>query len=74
MRKWFLPLTMLGIGSIGALVLSERGRQALEWIFDRLDEAPDRIADWNESAQLELNKIQDTLNEIADTLQTRPAQ
>ena len=41
MRKWFVPLTMLGIGSIGALVLSERGRQALEWIFDRLDEAPD---------------------------------
>jgi hypothetical protein len=74
MRKWFLPLTMLGIGSIGALVLSERGRQALEWIFDRLDEAPDRIADWNDSAQTELNKIQDALNEIADTLQTRPAQ
>jgi len=74
MRKWFVPLTMLGIGSIGALVLSERGRQALEWIFDRLDEAPDRIADWNDSAQQELNRIQDSLNEIADTLQTRPAQ
>ena len=74
MRKWFVPLTMLGIGSIGALILSERGRQALEWIFDRLDEAPDRIADWNDSAQQELNKIQDSLNEIADTLQTRPAQ
>ena len=74
MRKWFVPLTMLGIGSIGALVLSERGRQALEWIFDRLDEAPDRIADWNDSAQQELKRIQDSLNEIADTLQTRPAQ
>ena len=73
MRKWFVPLTMLGIGSLGALVLSERGRQALDWVFDRLDEAPDRIADFNESAQAELDKIQSALNEIADSLQTRPA-
>ncbi len=74
MRKWFVPLTMLGIGSLGALILSERGRQALDWIFDRIDEAPDRIADWNDTAQLELDKIQLALNEIADNLQTRPAQ
>jgi hypothetical protein len=74
MRKWFVPLTMLGIGSLGALILSERGRQALDWIFDRIDEAPDRIADWNDTAQSELDKIQSALNEIADTLQTRPAQ
>ncbi len=74
MRKWFVPLTMLGIGSLGALILSERGRQALDWVFDRIDEAPDRIAGWNDTAQLELEKIQSTLNEIADTLQTRPAQ
>lgn len=74
MRKWFVPLTMLGIGSLGALILSERGRQAIDWVFDRLDEAPDRIADWNDTAQLELEKIQSALEEIADTLQTRPAQ
>lgn len=74
MRKWFVPLTMLGIGSLGALILSERGRQALDWIFDRIDEAPDRIAEWNDTAQQELDRIQSTLNEIADNLQTRPAQ
>ncbi len=73
MRKWFVPLTMLGIGSLGALILSERGRQALDWVFDRLDEAPDRIAEWNDTAQAELERIQSTLNEIADSLQTRPA-
>lgn len=74
MRKWFVPLTMLGIGSLGALILSERGRKAMDWIFDRIDEAPDRIAEWNDTAQFELEKIQSALNEIADTLQTRPAQ
>jgi hypothetical protein len=74
MRKWFVPLTMLGLGSLGALILSERGRQALDWVFDRIDEAPDRIAEWNDTAQVELDKIQSALNEIADNLQTRPAQ
>ncbi len=74
MRKWFLPLTVLGIGGIGALLLSEAGRRSLEWFFDRLDEAPDRLAEWNESAQSELEKIQNALNEVADTLQARPAQ
>lgn len=74
MRKWFLPLTVLGIGGLGALLLSEGGRRGLEWLFDRLDEAPDRFAEWNESAQTELEKIQLALNELADNLQTRPAQ
>ncbi len=73
MRKWFVPLTMLGIGGLGALILSERGRNALDWIFDRIDEAPDRIADLNDTAQLEMEKIQAALNEIADSLHTRPA-
>lgn len=74
MRKWFLPLTVLGIGGIGALLFSEEGRRGLDWLFDRLDEAPDRFAEWNESAQTELEKIQAALNELSDTLQTHPAQ
>jgi hypothetical protein len=74
MRKWFLSLAVLGIGGIGALLLSETGRRRLEWLFDRLDEAPDRFAEWNEAAQSELERIQTALNEVADTLQTRPAQ
>lgn len=74
MRRWFVPLTVLGIGGIGALLFSEAGRRGIEWFFDRLDEAPDRFAEWNESAQSELEKIQTALNELADTLQARPAQ
>ena len=74
MRKWFLPLTVLGIGGLGALLLSEAGRRSLEWLFDRLDEAPERLAEWNDAAQSELEKIQTALNELSDTLQTRPAQ
>jgi hypothetical protein len=72
MRKWFVPLTMLGIGGIGALVLSETGRRGLEWLFEQMEEAPDRLAEWNDSAQSELERIQASLNELAETLQAHP--
>lgn len=72
MRKWFLPLTVLGVGGIGALLLSDRGRNALRWAFDRMDEAPERIANWNETAQKELDRIQAALNQVAETLQANP--
>ncbi len=73
MRKWFVPLTVLGLGGIGALALSERGRRTIEWLFEKLDQAPDRIAELSDSAQAELEKIELALNDIAETLKTRPA-
>ena len=73
MRKWAVPLTMLGLGGIGALAFSRRGRYAMKWALDHVNEAPERIADWNETAQNELDRIQNALNEIADSLQTKPA-
>jgi hypothetical protein len=75
MRKWFLPLTVLGIGGLGALVLSERGRKAIVWAMERIDEAPDRFSEWNENAQLELERIQNNLERLAESLESvRPAQ
>ena len=75
MRKWFLPLTVLGIGGLGALVLSERGRKAIVWAMERIDEAPDRFSEWNENAQSELERIQSNLNRLAESLESvRPVQ
>jgi len=74
MRKWALPLTVIGVGSVGALLLSERGRKAFGWLFLRLNEAPDQIAAWNGTAQKELQKIQRTLNELSESLQVKTAQ
>src|SRR5271169_1266925 len=56
MRKWAVPLTVLGVGGIGALMLSPRGRSAIRWVFRRMEEAPEHIAQWNETAQIELEK------------------
>jgi DNA-binding PadR family transcriptional regulator len=68
MRKWFVPLTVLGVGGIGAFLLSEKGRETLRRWRASFNEAPERWAEWNDSAQLELDRIQTALNRIADSL------
>ncbi len=73
MRKWALPLTVLGLGGIGALAFSRRGRSAMKWALDHAHEAPERIAEWNAAAQNELDNIQSALDAIAESLQTKPA-
>ena len=69
MQKWFLPLTVLGVGGLGLLVLSDRGQDALPWAFRKLDEAPGQFNDWNERAQEELDRIQMALNRVAESLE-----
>ena len=69
MRKWTMPLTLLGLGGIGYLILSARGQQALRWIAESISHGPEKFLEWNESAQRELDRIQATLNQIADSLQ-----
>ncbi len=70
MRKWTMPLTLLGLGGgIGFLILSERGQQAMRWMAENLSRGPDKFLEWNETAQRELDRIQAALNEVADSLQ-----
>lgn len=69
MRKWYLPMTVLGLGGLGVLLFTERGRKLVDEISEYLSEAPARLADWNDTAQRELDRIQTALNRVADSLQ-----
>lgn len=71
MRRWYMPLTVLGLGSIGAFLLSERGRNSLRAMSENFDQAPECGLEWNESAQNELDRIQAALNRIAESLEPR---
>jgi hypothetical protein len=70
MRKWYVPLAVLGMGGVGALVLSDTGRRALRWVWDHAHEAPEALADFNERIEGELDRIQSSLNKLADSLET----
>ena len=68
MRKWYLPLTVLGVAGLAAVVLSERGREAVLRVVDRWGDAPEPIRGWNDSAQRELDSLQEALERLSDTL------
>jgi len=69
MRRWYLPLTVLGLASLGALILTQRGRQALAWLTDNFDQG-DMLFEWNETTQRELERLRAAVNQLADSLET----
>ncbi len=71
MRRWYVPLTVLGLGGIGLVLLSERGRKALGSIFEGFGEASEKLSEWNDSMEDELDRIQATLDGIAESLGSR---
>lgn len=72
MRRWYLPLTVLGLGGIGAFLLSERGRSMLRSLTDRFQQTPDRLLELNDTLQGELDRIQAALDQIADSIDPHP--
>jgi hypothetical protein len=69
MRKWYVPLTVVGLSGVGLLLLSDSGRRRLRWLFNNLHRAPEALVTWNETAQRELDRIQTALNRVASTLE-----
>ncbi len=69
MRRWYVPLTVLGLAGLGALILTQRGRQALAWLAENLDQAPDTLWQWNETTQRELERLRAAVNQLADSLE-----
>jgi len=72
MRRWYVPLTVLGLGGVSAFLLSERGRTALRAISHGFQRAPDRLLELNENLQSDLDRIQTALDRIADSLDPHP--
>jgi hypothetical protein len=68
MRKAYVPLTVLGLGGVSFLLLSGKGREILRWLAANLPRGPEKLLEWNEAAQRELDKIQIALNRVADSL------
>jgi hypothetical protein len=68
MRKWLVTLAVLGVGGIGAFLLTDKGQDTVRRWLAYLGDEPGEWDDWNESAQAELEHIQAALNQIARSL------
>ena len=71
MRKWLIPLMVLGAGGVSAFLLTDRGRATLRSLLAQLNSAPERWDVWNENALTELERIQAAVNQIAQSLEPR---
>lgn len=69
MRKWFVPLVVLGVGGVGAFFLTDKGRQTLRGWLAKFDDDPGQWEDWGEGAETELQRIKASLNQIAQSLE-----
>jgi ribose 1,5-bisphosphokinase PhnN len=57
------------LGGVGVLLVSERGRELLSKINFHLERAPETIEQFADATQVELDRIQQTLDQIAARLQ-----
>ena len=71
MRKLFVTLAVLGVGGVGAFLYTDKGRETARRWMARLQNAPERWDEWNESAQEELENIRTAVNQIAQSLEPR---
>ena len=69
MRKWWVTLAIAGASGIGAFLLTDKGRQAVRRLLVVFEAKSEPWAEWNESAQLELERIQAALKQIAQSLE-----
>jgi hypothetical protein len=71
--KWKIPLTLAGLGGVGALLFSSRGRKLIHSTAERLNQAPERLVAWNDSAKDELNHIQQAVQALEQSIGTHTA-
>ena len=73
MKKWYLPLVVLGAGSMGALLVSDAGRKLLDRVLKAVSDEDSAFSQLNVSAEKELESIQKALDGIAEMLSGRGA-
>jgi len=67
MRRWYLPLTVLGLASVAVLIATRCGRQMLVLLTDTFD-GINPILSRNDT-QRELDRLQAALNQLARSLE-----
>ena len=69
LATWGLGGLGVVLGGVGVMLFSDRGRRILRTAAEKIWHAPDQLELWNESAQQELDRIKETLNQLAQALQ-----
>jgi hypothetical protein len=69
MKNWFLPVTVLGLSGLGLLFASEKGRDQVRRVFDRILEHGDPLGEFNKFCEEQLEMIQRNLDHLTEALE-----
>lgn len=68
MKNWFLPMTVLGVSTLGLVFASERGRAQLRSVLHQFATSDNPMGEFNQAVERELDHIQRTLEQLAQAL------
>ncbi len=69
MKKWFLPVTVLGLSGLGLVFASERGRERVSLWLNHLMEHGDPLGEFNKFCDDQLDHIQQSLDRLSEALE-----
>jgi hypothetical protein len=69
MRNWLIPAAVLGVSGLGLLCASERGRESVRNLFERLLEHGDPLSEFHKFVDDQLTAIQRALDSLAEALE-----
>lgn len=69
MNKLYVTFGVLGLGGLGMLLLTDKGRQTLRLAVEKMHFGSGKLAEWNQAAQSELDRIQSALDQLTQSLQ-----
>ena len=72
MKKFYMPLAVLSLGSLWLLLASERGRSTVKRVAksipDFFEDAPESLSGWSDTAEREIASIQQAIDSLAKAL------
>ena len=68
MRRWYMPLTVLGLAGLAALIVRPRGGQVLAWLADNFD-PEESVLPWDDTL-CQLQRLQSAVDRLARSLGT----
>ncbi|HXE90716.1 MAG TPA: hypothetical protein VNK82_07110 [Terriglobales bacterium] len=70
LRRWAIPLAVLGLGSLAGVGLGLGGwKMVLPWLYQRPEAGERRSDAWEQEAERELAQIRERLNRLAKSLE-----
>lgn len=73
-KNWLAPLCVIGLSALGLAFASERGRERMSALLERLGRNGDPVGEVNKFFDQQLDAIQRALDRVANSLQAEEEQ